>query len=253
MPLPDASEAAADAVADIGDELDRAVILHLAAGDPLPSLDAVLDRIAEHVRSALVAAWDETWPMWSRATLRQTVAAIVDYLAPVIRETLDLAALGRRSARRLTIPDELVPEAGSDAGLLALVDRFGLWAALGAWAVWHRRSGRRASLDRARLQAMAARAGEPLPMRLSPRLRMIVRTEVAGSRNLLAADVADGQALALLIRDGRYGPTDEACERVDGKYATSLWVRTHRTEHPNCTRQAIPTRLPAGQYVTLLE
>jgi hypothetical protein len=61
-----------------------------------------------------------------------------------------------------------------------------------------------------------------------------------------------GDGMVLLIRDARLGDTDEPCENVNGRYATVRWIRRHPLEHPNCTRQAIPTRLPPGARVTLL-
>jgi hypothetical protein len=253
VPLPDASEAAAAAVEQIGDELDAAVIAYLSVGDPLPSVTAVIDRLRVLVTEALTAAYRETWPNLPRGLVARTVDEIVDMLDGVIAETLHLATLGRRSARRLTVPDDMIPEADTDAGLLRLAEGFGLWAALGALLTFRRRRRERVRLERDLLARMAATAGDPLPIRLGPHMRMIVRTEVAARRNGFAADVADDNGWVILVRDGRLGPTDHACERVDGRYATTRWMRAHPTQHPNCTRQGVPTRLPAGATVTLLE
>jgi hypothetical protein len=159
VPLPDASEAAAAAVAAIGDELDDAVLRHLATGAALPSVQSVVDRVADLVRDALAAAYAETWPALPRGLLRDTVQAIVDMLTPIITETLQLAALGRRNARRLAIPDDLVPEADTDGGLIALAKDWGPWAALGALFAVRKRQGRKARVERSTLAAMAAASG----------------------------------------------------------------------------------------------
>jgi len=57
---------------------------------------------------------------------------------------------------------------------------------------------------------------------------------------------------AVYVLDARKGPTDQACEDVNGKWATPEWLRRHPVEHPNCTRLGRPRRLPQGAAVTLL-
>ena len=94
---------------------------------------------------------------------------------------------------------------------------------------------------------------------------MLGRTQTAIDRNTHSADVvearqtaADGPGgarpgeWAVYVLDARKGPTDQACEDVNGKWATPEWLRKHPVEHPNCTRLGRPRRLPQGAAVTLL-
>jgi hypothetical protein len=100
--------------------------------------------------------------------------------------------------------------------------------------------------------------------------RMVVRTESAVRRNVKTAEVVTDRYKkdrvesgrksvghvpgdwCVWVRDALKGPTDAACEAVDRKYATPEWISNHPVEHPSCTRQGLPARLPAGAAVTLL-
>lgn len=103
------------------------------------------------------------------------------------------------------------------------------------------------------LKLAAKRFTVPAATRRVPfaaQMKTIIRTELAKGRNEFAADVADEQDLVLRIVDALLG-NDEGCLEVDGKYATPEWLRNHLVEHPNCTRQGVPSRLPEGRKVTL--
>ena len=137
----------------------------------------------------------------------------------------------------------LIKKAGAGAALLLLIAR-------------RKKRDRTADLVR----QVARQVGLRPPRPLSAYGKMVARTQTAIVRNGVAAKIVDevnedpeiDQRWALFIRDGRNGPTDHACERVDSRWATAAWLRRHRVEHPNCTRIGYPRVLPAGARITLL-
>lgn len=244
MPHPRRVDDLAEVLAQVGDRVDRYVLDHIATGARLPTDAQVLSVMAGDVEAALVAAFDDITTDWTGEELVSAREAILGELAVVIRRALRDAASRRIEATsipqdRLQTDDSVVGWVRAGLGLGALI------------AAVRAKEGRLP--DAGQVRYLAAVAGEPAPRRVGPVVRQIVRTRIAEERNTVAANVADRAGLVIRVEDARKGPTDEACEDVNGRYATPLWLRRHRVEHPNCTRRGRPAKLPAGQFVTLLE
>lgn len=244
MPHPAYVEAMAAAVTQTGMLVDRAVLEHIASGTRLPSVGRIMDDLRRFTVAATVAAFDDITDAWTPLDLEQSVDLIlVDMQAVVTRAFRDAQ---RRRVEVEAAPDVDLQDDDSVAG--AIRRGVGLGVVLAAFqAAKGRLPGRR------ELGSLAARAGDPMPRQTAGMLRQIVRTQVAVERNRLAATVADREGLVIRVEDARKGPTDEPCEDVNGRYATTVWLRRHPVEHPNCTRRGRPVRLPPGQFVTLLD
>ena len=262
MPLPAESERAGRTIAAELARFDQALLDHIETGDTLPTVATVMAPIIEAARRSAIAAIRETTPS---ITTRQVDAAVKDIVDPIRTEIV--AQLRAARAVRRRIPRRAPSDDDDDGSpIAALVKRVGAGAAL--ILVLRRRRPRAGRPDQVR-QVMR-QVGLPAPRPTAAYGRMVLRTETARARNMVAADIVEraprlvnpetgreirgpaGNGLVLLIRDARKGPTDEPCEKVNGRYATARWIRRHPLEHPNCTRQAIPTRLPPGARVTLL-
>lgn len=242
MPLPAVSERAASVVASELRRFDRNLTAYLVQGGSPPATDRVFARIEIAVRSAVVAALREVEPA---VTTRMVEAAVREVMTP-IRARL---AAALRTARRVRRQMPRRPPRDDDGDSAAvLVRRLGAAAAFSVLLTRLRR--RRTDMDAVR--RTASTAGVVTPPLTAGYGRMVVRTKVTEVRADIAANRAEREGLVLLITDARSGPTDERCHDVNGRYATPLWVRRHRLEHPNCTRLAMPTKLPAGRRVTLL-
>lgn len=244
MPHPRRVEELAAVLAAVGDRVDRYVLEHLADGARLPSVAQVLDVMGPDVRAALVEAFDDISSGWTEDELSAATDSIMDELAVVVGRTL-------RDAQSRRITDRTIPP-DSPSDDLSIVGLARLGVGLAGLVAAVKRTQRRLP-DPGQMRYLAAVSGTPAPRRVGPQVRQIIRTRIAEERNTLAANVADRQGLYIRVEDARLGPTDEPCEDVNGRYATSLWLRRHRVEHPNCTRRGRPARLPPGQFVTLLE
>ena len=263
MPLPAASERAANQVARLLVEFDDGCATYVATGRGLPSVRAYLAELRPLIVQAVSAAFRQV----DRGVGQETIAQAVDAQLAAIQRVLAKAERDARRDRR-KVPARL-PEPGDDESHAAFVVRVGAIAAVAALAARPRRrrpAGRTPPpVTGDDVRTLARQVGARLPRPTAAHARMIVRTETAIARNTHAANIVDAKnphsakggndprnPWAVLILDARKGPTDEACERVNGKYATPDWLRKHPVEHPNCTRLGRPVRLPAGEHVTLL-
>jgi hypothetical protein len=250
MPLPRESERAANEVARILAALDERAVEYVVDGRPLPSARSVLADLRVHVAVSVTAAMREADPDITVQDIREAVDVQMAALQRAIAGVLDDA---RRLRRR--IPRVVEQEDGEPVA--AFIRRVGKFAALGALLA--ARGRRRPPQD------IARQVGVRLPRRTAGYGRMVVRTESAIARNTHTAKVVERKRAdadrdmyrvgdwCVYVRDALKGPTDADCEAVDRKYATPEWIRNHPVEHPNCTRQGRPVRLPAGAAVTLLD
>lgn len=252
MPLHPVSERAANTVASELDKLDKSILDYITEGGTLVSLSAVMAPIVAAMTKSTEASLKQIGAV---LTTRMVDDATAEIVAPVRDAVEDALSSAKRVRRRM--PTKQPTEPADDDGTIAgLIKRAGAGAALLLLI------GRRSKRDRtARLVRQVARqVGLRPPAPLSAYGKMVVRTQTAIVRNNVAADITDAankdpdikQEWALFIRDGRNGPTDHECERVDSRWATPLWLRRHRVQHPNCTRIGYPRVLPAGARITLL-
>ena len=242
MPLRARAERVGALTDRVGSIIDSAVAEHIVNGTPLPAeatFLSVLEQIIHVGAEDVLDEVDDETP--DPLLVALVVAGIMDEVRTVVRSAFRAATFRRRQVEReQTEAATAVDDSDRRSGVRGVV--FGVLVAR-----------RVATAVRPKeLQRLAARTGQPMPARSGPRIRMIVRTGLAKSRNEHAATLAEGAGKVLLITDARYGDTDEACERVNGRYATVRWVRRHPVEHPNCTRLAFPVLLPDGARVTLL-
>jgi hypothetical protein len=247
MPLPRETEQAADRVAARLDRYDVALAVFVAEGGRPPSIRAVLDDIRGAVRAGVEAALSDAADGWTVEVADEAVRVQMAAIETALRRSEREARRARRRVPRGRRP----PEPEDDESLAGFARRVGPYVALAA-LVAGRVKGRRVRSG-AQVRDAARTVGARLPRPLSPTAKMIVRTESAIARNRWGADYADREGLVIYVRDARKGPTDEYCERVNGRYATPEWMREHPVEHPNCTRQGRPVRLPSGRRVTLIE
>ena len=253
MAHPRLTEEAADAITRRLAAFDDRLMARALRGQQMPDPAAMLDEIERLVMVAHRAAFDDIAPLDDNDlessgllfAVFATMEQITAYVNRAVRDHEQIAAEVVRD--RATIEDtdadttELTPTALARAGSVGL--------ALLTIARRQRRIPNRAQVGR------ITRLARTRPPRQSAgRSRVAVRTEAAIARNEYAADIADraDARVVLLIEDARLGPTDEPCHDVDGRYATSTWLRNHPVEHPNCTRRGRPRRLPDGARVTLL-
>lgn len=267
MPLPRISEQAAAQIAELVAAHDLELLQFITAGGRPPSVNRLLSQLRPLVEAAVEAAVLQVDPEATSAQIAELVAAQL----AVIRSTLVAAERDARRARR-QVPRGRLPTQNDGETLGGFVLRVGAVGALASLVVAasRNRPGRRLARppDRVRtggaatdvqakqaaqIRKLARQTGAPLPKPSAAYLRMRVRTDTAIGRNQVAAAAADRDDKVIRVLDARKGPTDEACEDVNGRYATPLWLRRHPVEHPNCTRLGRPVKLPAGQYVTLLE
>ena len=252
MPLhPDSERAANTGAAELL-KLDRAIIDHIVDGDTLPSLAAVMAPIIKAMTRSTESALKQIGAVLTTRMVNDATAEIV---AP-IRESV-AAALAEAKRVRRRMPRATPAEPKDDDGTIAgLIKKAGAGAAL--LLLISRRKKRDRTTDLVR--QVARQVGLRPPRPLSAYGKMVARTQTAIVRNGVAAKIVDevnddpeiDQRWALFIRDGRNGPTDHACERVDSRWATATWLRRHRVEHPNCTRIGYPRVLPSGARITLL-
>lgn len=244
MPHPRLVEELASVIEQVGARLDQLVLEHIATGARLPTVGQVLDVIEDDVVDAVRAAFDDITTLWTVEELASAVDRIMSELRVIILRALRDADMRRTDA--LTRPVDGLQTSESVVGWVrAGVGLGGLIAAVTAV------QGR--TPDVGQVRYLAAVSGTPAPRRTSWQLRQVVRTRIAEERNTVAANVADRINLVIFVEDARKGPTDEECEDVNGRYATTLWLRRHRVEHPSCTRRGRPAVLPPGRFVTLLE
>jgi hypothetical protein len=263
MPLHPDSERAANTVAAELLKLDRAIIDHIVDGDTLPTVAAVMAPIVKAITRSTESALKQIGAVLTTRMVNDATAEIV---APIREAVAAALAEAKRVRRRMprTPPAEPKDDDGTIAGL---IKKAGAGAAL--LLLISRRKKRDRTTDLVR--QVARQVGLRPPRPLASYGKMVARTQTAIVRNDVAAkmvddandavaktvdkakgDTAKGQQWALFIRDGRNGPTDHECERVDSRWATSAWLRKHRVQHPNCTRIGYPRVLPAGARITLL-
>lgn len=242
MPLPAESERAAAEVAAILARWDDALAVYVAGGGRPPSIPAVIAQIRPLVRTSVEAAFHDIADEQARGDVTEAVSVQLAAIQAALR-----AAERDARRRRRSVPRRL-PEPDSDESVAAFARRVGAVVAFAALVDQMTRRRRRVDVRRIARQTAAL-----LPRPIAGRARMIVRTETAIARNLHAVRIADRDDLVIRVLDARRGPTDEACEDVNGRYATPRWLARHPVEHPNCTRLGRPVRLPPGESVTLLE
>jgi hypothetical protein len=243
VPLPAASESAARRVDRILAEYDRDLEDHLTGGR-LPAVGPVIAALERAVRQSVTAAVRDTpGAVANTATVEPAVRDMMGQLEREVRGQHSRARRARAQIDRAPAPDD------DDDRTVAQLQRA---AAGAAFLILLQRARERRT--RQTVRDIARSAGLRGPKPTAAWARMVVRTETARTRNLIAADVVEqsGRRMVLRILDGRKGPTDHACERVNGKLATPLWLRRHTLEHPNCTRQGRPIQFRAGMIVTLL-
>lgn len=252
MPLPADTEAAANRIAARVSRFDRDLDRYILDGGRPPSVAEVMRDLRDDLAVAVAVA------VADGASVAPPPGVVRDAVRTQQNELQTALADAERRARRVRrdIPRRL-PEQDDDETQAAFIARVGAVTAAVALAKRLRRPLR----DIARQTGTATR----LPRPTAGYSKMVVRTESAIARNRFAADVAEaggsfepGQPVtpglwAVYIQDARKGPTDEACERVNGQWATPDWLRNHPVEHPNCTRRGRARKLPAGAIVTLLE
>lgn len=258
MPLPATSERAARAVARVLADLDDQVARFLADRDRLPSAREVRADLVPLVTAAVTAALKDIDPDVAVSVITAAVNEQLNDLQAAIIGTLDDA---RRVKRRLP---RIPPERDDNEAIAVFVRRVGKFAAL-AGLLSAVRPGREVDVRRA-----ASQVSVRVPRRTAGYGRMLVRTNTAIARNKHSADVVEQRFAAkraetgrksrgavpgdwvVYVLDARKGPTDAACEDVNGRYATPTWIRRNPVEHPNCTRSGRPRLLPDGESVTLL-
>ena len=248
MPLPALSEQAAARVESILATLDRRLERYILNGGTPPDPDVIMRDVIAEIDRSIAAALVDIDPDATQADIdRARIAAerrIRDQVENAIGQAVNLRNQYNARARRRRA-NETVTEWARDVGLVsALIILF--------------RQQRR---NRDRATRLARELGVRLPRQLGGYGRMVVRTTTAIRRNDHAADVVDLRNVsrgtpdapewALFIEDARLGPTDEPCEVVNRRWATSSWLRQNPVEHPNCTRRGLPRPLPAGARVTL--
>lgn len=244
MPHPRGTEELIDVVSQVAARVDELVLEHVANGRVLPSERVVLGLIEPDVQEAVRVAFDDITATWTLEELSAATAVIMAELAVIIRRALR-DAQSRRVEAVSVAPDRLQDD-DSIAGWVRA--GAGLGAVLAAFWTKYGRPPRPGEV-----RYMAATTGQPAPRRTDWQIKQVLRTRIAEERNTVAANVADRGGLVIFVEDARKGPTDEECEDVNGRYATPLWLRRHRVEHPNCTRRGRPAVLPPGRFVTLLE
>jgi hypothetical protein len=244
MPHPARTEELIDVVAQVAARVDDLVLEHVANGRQLPSERVVLELIEPDVTEALRVAFDDITATWTLEELDAATDAIMAELTVIVRRALR-DAQSRRVEAASVAPDRLQDD-DSVAGWVRA--GAGLGAVLAAfWAKYGRPP------KPAEVRYISATTGQPAPRRTAWQIKQVLRTRIAEERNTVAANVADRLGLVIRVEDARKGPTDEECEDVNGRYATTLWLRRHRVSHPNCTRRGRPAVLPSGQSITLLE
>jgi len=243
--IPAGSEAAAKRIARIGVRLDAAILDHIVAGRPLPRPSKFIEQVRDDIALSVTLALRDIDPDVSQTVIDAAVADATAEAAVLYRNAYRDAQGRRRKIVRASIIDE--EDDTNMAGLARMARRAGFAAAVATVLASRRR------IPRERIQQAAAAAGQPIPPKLAAVLRASVRTKTAELRNLHAADLVDerGDGWALYIRDALIGD-DKPCVDVDRKYATPEWLRRHPVEHPNCTREGRPRRLPADRRITLL-
>ena len=265
MPHPAGVDAAITTAARLAAEFDADLVRFVDGDGALPSVSRWVDEVTPVLVRALSVA------MRDIGGTRVQQASAVD--AAVIVIAAELEGHARRSVRavmdlrdRVEQVEARPPDDDDDGGLpvgvpVLTAGAVAVAASKRARAKTRGKVGRgvtgrpsgRIAVGWQDLRAVSASVGLRLPPAFTSRAAQVVRTQVAVSRNLYAAQLADDQGLVILVEDARYGATDEPCEDVNGRYATVEWLRRNTTEHPNCTRRGRPTRLPPGRYVTLLE
>jgi hypothetical protein len=251
MPLHPVSERAARTVEAELLKLDRAIINHIVDGDRLPTLASVMAPIVKAMTRSTEAALKQIGAVLTTRIVADATAEIVGPVRDAVADALSEAKRVRRRMPR-TKPVEPDDDGNTTAGLIKKV---------GAGAALLLLVGRRTKRDQTGelVRQVARQVGLRPPRPLSAYGKMVVRTQTAIVRNDVAVKITDdnnkgtGGKWALFIRDGRNGPTDHACERVDSRWATAAWLRRHRVEHPNCTRIGYPRLLPAGARITLIQ
>lgn len=244
MPHPRATEAAANRIRDLLAALDQRLLNAAQQGQRLPSAASTMAQVIPLIETAIRAAFNDITPVDEddpdlNFYIAATIEQVERYVTRTIRDHQLLA--DEVSASTVDPEDDRSPTALARAGLLG--------TAVVAMATRQRRLVRRQQL------ANLTQAARRLPPRQSAgRSRGAVRTIAAIGRNQYAANIADrrGEGWAIYVEDARLGPTDEPCERVDGQWATSTWLRNHPSQHENCTRRGRPRSLPDGVFPTLI-
>ncbi len=233
MPLPQVSERAAAQIETVLADLDRRIELHLVTGATLPAASDILDRVEALLRVSITAAVQAINPDAGPAVIEPMVADTMVPLAVAVED-----ALGRARRQRGQVARRM-PDQEDDETVAGFITRVGAVTALVALFTARRRRNQTADLRR-----IASQVGiiNQIPRRTAAYGRMVARTESAIHRNRYAADLAEQRGLVMYVRDALKGPTDEACHRVNGRYATPQWARNHPVEHPNC--------VAAGQIVS---
>ena len=239
MPLPTESERAAATVAEVLARFDQQLLDHIETGAPLPSLSTVMAPILVAAERSAIAAIREINPWLTSRDVNRAVAVMVDPIRAEVAAQIRTARAARRRMPRRPPDDDDTPgtqlaaKVGAGAALLLLLRR-------------------RRPRTTQQLRQVMRTARLPTPRPTAAWARMVIRTETAKTRNDNAARLADRLGWVIWVEDARKGPTDEACENVNRRFATPRWLRRHRVEHPNCTRKGTPMPLPPGQFVTLL-
>jgi len=249
MPLPAVSERAAETIRRELDRFDAAVSGHIIDGDRLPTVRQVMTPIVAAVRRSVIAAFEDVGAPTSGRAVDDAVNDVATPIREAVTAARRTAVRARRRAPR-TAPAEPDDTDGTIAGLVATVG-----ATAAAILLVQRRPARQRTPRLVRQVMRQVDLATPRPT--AAFAKMVVRTRTAMVRNNAAAEVVDtnnetgARPWALQIRDGRNGPTDHACEKVDRKYATTRWLRRHLVEHPNCTRVGYPREVPVGARITL--
>lgn len=228
------AERVATISAHIGVIVDKAVTAHITAGTPLPPPASIRSLLVHVIRVGTVDVLDDiddTRPRPDMRMVDRETRALVATLMVVVNRAFRDARNRRRQLERVDVEDDsssTVPVVVFAVAVLRRLRRPGV-----------------VGLDQ--VKADAVRAGVPMPPKVGPKIRQIVRTELAISRNKLAADIADSTGRLLFVTDG--GPCNYKCETFHRKWATPAWVRRNPTSHPNCVRECRPAVLPAGVSV----
>lgn len=253
MPHPAPVEQSANIAATVGTVLDDAVANYVVNGGRQPTFQSLMAILRPAAERAMIAAFDEIGP-YSPAALERAVAILLASLEQTVRASVRDAV----TTRKAVVADQRsLSEQAIDAAKGGLMTGSIGAAVAGLAARLNGRPANRADLRR-------ITTTRRLPRLSAGRLRQQVRTIVAVERNEHAARVVESRTTApaggarpgewaIFVEDARFGPTDEPCEDVDGRWATPRWLRRHPVEHPNCTRRGRPAVLPQGATVTLIE
>jgi len=248
MAIPAGSEQAAKRIARVGAELDSLIVAHIVDGRSMPRPSQFAERVRGDIAEAVTLALIDLDSDVSDEVIAAAVAeAVTEAVALYRRAYRDAQTRRRRIVRADPTLDDDDDRRFTLSALPRLARRYGFPVALAAALLT------RSRIPRERIRQAAAAARDPIPPRLAAVLRASVRTKAAELRNMHAADLLDqrGDGWALYIRDALIGD-DEGCVEVDRRWATAEWLRRHPVEHPNCTREGRPRRLPEGARVTLL-